>query len=73
MSSFLTKLNKAKDLISEGRYMQLFSRIRDKLFQEKIRYMKYLYLRKKYSAFIADNVASKLRNGVGAELLIRPI
>ena len=68
MSSFLAKLNKAKDLIVEGRYMQLFSQIRDKLLKEKskkIRGMKYMYLRKKYSAFIADNVASKLRNGGG--------
>lgn len=72
MASFASKLKEAATLISRGRFKQLFSRIIDMTLKTKSRDLKYLYIRKKYSAFITDKVNDNLRNRGGGKTTETP-
>lgn len=74
--SFKAKLKEVKDLIANGRYKQLLSRISDGILNitdhRNSRKLKYLYLKKKYSAFIAERVKDNLRNRGGGQTTETP-
>ena len=61
-SSNKAKLRELKGLIAAGKYKELLSRLVDGVLKVNSIKLKYLYLKKKYSAFIADRVNDNLRN-----------
>ncbi|MBQ3653451.1 MAG: hypothetical protein II954_03425, partial [Synergistaceae bacterium] len=66
MNAFTRKLRKAKRLLSEGDYGELFSRLLSNvpLYRTLERNAKYLYLHRKYRSF-NDERASVIRTGGG--------